>query len=141
MVACLREIVAVAPSVRTLSNMSSFQQDDQTGLYLRPPTTSQLCKSCIYCWSRSIDSADYGSTALDVDVVSLILCTTHIPCCSERPALCCVQAIFMADLVSEDEVPFNARGVVDQMVCSVAARCPLAPQFASVCERARVDDS
>ena len=28
----------------------------------------------------------------------------------------------MADLVSEEEVPFNARGVVDQMVCSVAAR-------------------
>ena len=31
----------------------------------------------------------------------------------------------MADLVSEEEVPFNARGVVDQMVCSVAARCAL----------------
>ncbi len=38
----------------------------------------------------------------------------------------------MADLVSEDEVPFNARGVVDQMVCSVAARCPLACFCASV---------
>jgi hypothetical protein len=35
---------------------------------------------------------------------------------------CNAQVIFMADMVSEEDVPYNARGVVDQMVCSVAGR-------------------
>ena len=44
----------------------------------------------------------------------------------------------MADLVSEDEVPFNARGVVDQMVCSFAARYSLVPHYASLSHRAHL---
>ena len=33
------------------------------------------------------------------------------------------QVILMSDVVSEADVPLNSRGVVDQIVCSVARRC------------------
>ena len=53
-----------------------------------------------------------------VFAVIFVQCTRH-----ESPSLHAVQVIFMADMVSEEDVPYNARGVVDQLVCSLAGRC------------------